>query len=138
MVRELVILETLDSPNVIKVHEFIKTTNNFYMVQEYANGGSLQRLLDSRGRFTEAISKKILKQIIKGMTALYDIKVAHRDLKLDNILVSFPNQGETITDEQLKRIDLENEEFVVKIADLGYSRAIDDDERAKTGCGTPL
>ena len=64
MVRELVILETLDSPNVIKVHEFIKTTNNFYMVQEYANGGSLQRLLDSRGRFTEAISKKILKQII--------------------------------------------------------------------------
>jgi serine/threonine-protein kinase ULK/ATG1 len=41
MVRELVILETLDSPNVIKVHEFIKTTNNYYMIQEFANGGSL-------------------------------------------------------------------------------------------------
>ena len=32
MVRELVILELLDSPHVIKVHEFIRTKNNFYMV----------------------------------------------------------------------------------------------------------
>jgi hypothetical protein len=32
MVRELVILEMLDSDHVIKVHEFIKTKNNYYMV----------------------------------------------------------------------------------------------------------
>lgn len=72
------------------------------------------------------------------MVALYQINVAHRDLKLDNILISFPNLGETITKDQLKKIDLEKEEFIIKIADLGYSRAIEDDERAKTGCGTPL
>lgn len=35
-------------------------------------------------------------------------------------------------------MDLENEEFIVKIADLGYSRAIQTNERAQTGCGTPL
>lgn len=32
MIRELVILEMLDSPNIIKVYEFISTKNNFYMV----------------------------------------------------------------------------------------------------------
>ena len=41
MIRELVILEMLDSPNVIKVHEFIRTKRSFYMIQEFANGGSL-------------------------------------------------------------------------------------------------
>jgi len=41
MIRELVILEHLDSPYIIKVIEFIKTKNNFYMIQEFANGGSL-------------------------------------------------------------------------------------------------
>lgn len=97
MIRELVILEIIDSPNIVKVHEFIRTRNNFYMIQEFANGGSLQGLLDCKVRFSELIAKKMLKQIITGMTALYDIKVAHRDLKLDNILVSFPNLGETIT-----------------------------------------
>ena len=46
MVRELVLLEMIDSPNVIKVHEFIRTKNNFYMISEFANGGSLQGLID--------------------------------------------------------------------------------------------
>ena len=66
------------------------------------------------------------------------MKVVHRDLKLDNILISFPNLGESLTKEELKKIDMTQEEFCIKIADLGYSRAIEAGERAKTGCGTPL
>ena len=46
----------------------------------------------------------------------------HRDLKLDNILVHFPNRKGKITKEDIMGIDLENEKFVVKIADLGYAR----------------
>jgi serine/threonine protein kinase len=42
-----------------------------YLVQEFANGGSLQNLLEIKGRFSEKIAKKILAQIIKGCTALY-------------------------------------------------------------------
>jgi len=61
MIRELVILELLDSPNIIKVYEFIRTKNNFYMIQEFANGGSLQSLLDLKGQFPESIARKILK-----------------------------------------------------------------------------
>ncbi len=66
MIRELVILELLDSPNIIKVYEFIRTKNNYYMIQEFANGGSLQNLLDLKGRFPESTARKILKQIIIG------------------------------------------------------------------------
>jgi serine/threonine protein kinase len=61
MIRELVILELIDSPYVVKVHEFLRTSNNFYMIQDFANGGSLQTLLDIRGRFPESIAKKILR-----------------------------------------------------------------------------
>jgi len=60
MIRELVILELINCPNVIKVYEFIRTKNNFYMMAEFANGGSLQTLLEIKGRFPEPIAKKIL------------------------------------------------------------------------------
>lgn len=95
-------------------------------------------MLDAKGTFPEAVAKKLLKQIITGCAALYKMKVVHRDLKLDNILISFPNLGDSISSAQLKAINMETEEFVVKIADLGYSRAIEDGDRLKTGCGTPL
>ena len=47
----------------------------------------------------------------------------HRDLKLDNILISFPNRH-TLEEEDLQTIDLDNEDFEVKIADLGYAREL--------------
>jgi serine/threonine protein kinase len=54
----------------------------------------------------------------------------HRDLKLDNILISFPNLGENVTKDQLRNIDMDKEVFVIKIADLGYSRALEVGEKA--------
>lgn len=33
---------------------------------------------------------------------------------------------------------MDKEVFVIKIADLGYSRALEIGEKAQTGCGTPL
>ena len=67
----------------------------------------------------------------------------HRDLKLDNILVHFPNQP---NDQKIdiQRINLENEPFVVKIADLGYAREFNRSEgdkgrdRAFSFKGSPL
>jgi serine/threonine protein kinase len=97
IVREVVILEMIDSPHVIKFIEFVRTSNNFYLFIEYVNGGSLQNLLDIKGCFPEVVARKILRQIVAGCTALYAQKVVHRDLKLDNILISFPSRGEKLT-----------------------------------------
>ena len=47
----------------------------------------------------------------------------HRDLKLDNILIHFPNFDE-LEEEDLQGINLDTEPFEVKIADLGYVREL--------------
>lgn len=61
----------------------------------------------------------------------------HRDLKLPNILIHLPNRdsGKPIPWEE---VDLEKEQFIVKIADFGFARYLDDTETAESGCGTPL
>ena len=45
----------------------------------------------------------------------------HRDMKLDNILVHFPDRSNN-RPVDYSTVDLENERFIVKIADLGYAR----------------
>lgn len=132
----------IKSPNVIGFVELIMTQNNYYCITEYANGGSLQNLLNLHARFPEKIARKIIKQIIQGCTAMFDAQVMHRDLKLDNILIHFPDRDNfaKITQEELKSIDLFKENFVVKIADLGFAREIDDDNQKRrfTYVGLPL
>jgi serine/threonine protein kinase len=66
----------------------------------------------------------VLSQIIKGFTYLYKMKVIHRDCKLENLLIHFPNRdsGREIPWDE---IDLDKEEFVIKIADFGYARRLE-------------
>jgi len=65
MARETLFLEMIDSPYVIKFVEFIRTKSNFYLIQEFANGGSLSTLLEvNGGRFSEGVAKKVLYQMI--------------------------------------------------------------------------
>lgn len=139
--REFVFLQMVNSENVIHQEEIIRTKSNYYCILEYANGGSLQSLLNLKTRFPEKVAKECLRQIVAGCSALYKVRVMHRDLKLDNILVHFPNRKGKISKEDLVGIDLETEKFVVKIADLGYAREFkkdQEDDRAFSFKGSPL
>lgn len=77
------------------------------------------------------------------MQALYKVNVVHRDLKLDNILIDFPDK-DMLEKQDLKEIDLDHETFTIKIADLGYAREltkkVEDVEggRTKSFKGSPL
>ena len=58
--REMVFLSMIDSPNVIKQHEIIKTRQNYYCILDFANGGALQDLLNLKERFSERTAIKCL------------------------------------------------------------------------------
>jgi serine/threonine protein kinase len=70
--------------------------------------------------------------------------IFHRDLKLANILLHFPDYPELLEkseDEKklfLKSVDLLKEKFSVYIADFGFSKEVPDDKRKHTFSGTPL
>lgn len=137
--REIVFLSMIDSPNVVKLEEVIKTKSNYYTVLDFCNGGSLQDFLNLHGRFPERFAIKCLQQIIAGCSALYEVNVMHRDLKLDNILINFPDH-DLLTEEELKQMNLETDRFEVKIADLGYARELTTqvEGRATSFKGSPL
>jgi serine/threonine-protein kinase ULK/ATG1 len=42
----------------------LKTTNNFYFVYEYCNGGTLDKMIQKEGFFSEQKAIKYLRQIL--------------------------------------------------------------------------
>mmetsp|Transcript_119621 Transcript_119621/g.166864 ORF Transcript_119621/g.166864 Transcript_119621/m.166864 type:complete len:124 (+) Transcript_119621:325-696(+) len=116
-----------------------KTLNNFYLIMDYCNGGDLEKLRAARGgRFTEIESRLILRQLVNGLSAINEKKVIHRDLKLPNILVHFPELS--LSPDEIGSFNLrefmQNADLVgdigdsqprveVKIGDLGFARKLE-------------
>ena len=59
---------------------------------EHCNGGDVDSFVKARlGYLPEIEARLILKQLVQGLVAIKAHNVMHRDLKLNNILMNFPN-----------------------------------------------
>lgn len=88
------------------------------MFSEYCNEGDLLQYIDSRSYISESECLDLFKQIVSALEVLDKNDIAHRDLKMANILLS---KGE------------------VKIADFGFAKRIVREEGVKnTYIGSPI
>ncbi|CAK63370.1 unnamed protein product (macronuclear) [Paramecium tetraurelia] len=85
--QEVKIMYQLQSPNIVAVLEVMKTNNNYYIVQEYCDGGNFYELLKKRKLLSEKDTIKLLIDILNGFTQLIKNGVTHRNLKPENILI---------------------------------------------------
>ncbi len=76
-----------------------------YLILEYCENGELfDYMFYPKKGFGEEIGRGIFKIILNGVKAIHEKEITHRDLKMENIML--------------------NKEFVIKIADFGFSRSI--------------
>mmetsp|Transcript_17348 Transcript_17348/g.17030 ORF Transcript_17348/g.17030 Transcript_17348/m.17030 type:complete len:91 (+) Transcript_17348:1272-1544(+) len=61
--------------------------NKHHIVLELAKGTSLLKNLKAVTRFSEIESKTIFRKILEGVDYLHRSNIAHRDLKLENIII---------------------------------------------------
>lgn len=62
------------------------------MMQEYANGYDLAHLLKARGRIRQEEARIIIRQVVSGIKDVWSMGIIHRDIKLANILLHFPDK----------------------------------------------
>ena len=147
--NEIAIMAEIVSPFVVSLKDATKTPNNYYLCMELCNGGDLESFKKLRGGYLkEHEARLIIRQILKGIAAIKEKKVMHRDLKLPNVMLHFSELNnianitgsKVILREYIKNFDFyyQHESLTCKIADLGFARKLMDNELAMTGCGTPL
>ena len=106
--NEVRILASVNHPNVIGYKEafFEDATNCLCLVMENADGGDLLMLINNHKKgntnFTEKQCWHFFIQIIRGLKALHDLRICHRDIKCANVFLT--------------------KEGVVKLGDMNVSR----------------
>ena len=133
---EVKILKMLNHPNIVKLEEIKQSIHNHYIIMEYVNGGVLSEYLRKyklkyQKAFPEEVVQYLMRQIVDALIYIHDKNVIHRDLKLENIMVSF--------DSEKDKEELNMMKAKIKIIDFGFAIILlSDDYLVKTAVGTML
>lgn len=73
-------------PQVPRLLDYFEDCEQFYLVQEYINGLTLQQEIKRSGPFSEAGVKQFLSEILPTLQYLHSQQVIHRDIKPANII----------------------------------------------------
>ena len=73
-------------PQVPRLLDYFEEDNQFYLVQEYVNGPTLQQEVKRFGAFSEAGVKQFLSEILPIVQYIHDQRVIHRDIKPANLI----------------------------------------------------
>ena len=133
--NEIAILKEIKHQNIIKLYEVQETTQFYYLVMEYCNGGGLSDCLDKYKKkfkkpFPEETVQYLMRQIISAINYLHKKGILHRDIKLDNILLNYENE------EDRKNNNIQKAQ--VKIIDFGFARHLEPAQLAYSTLGSPI
>ncbi|MCG9891896.1 MAG: serine/threonine-protein kinase [Thermosynechococcaceae cyanobacterium MS004] len=73
-------------PQLPRLLDYFEIEQDFYLIQEYVSGSTLQQEVRRSGQFDEPMVKEVLREVLPILTYLHDQQVIHRDIKPANII----------------------------------------------------
>ena len=121
--REIEVLKMCQHPNIIKLLDIFENSDNYFIVIEYMEGKDLFDYIKKRNfLLPETRVKHLVCQLITATRYIHDFGIVHRDLKLENIMMSdvTNNAKPKLVDFGLARIISPNETANEPFGTLGY------------------
>ena len=104
--REAAIIDQLDDPHIVAVHERGEHCGRLFIAMELLEGPSLAELIGGGQPLALPVCRHILEQLIVVVARIHGRGVFHRDLKPDNIII----------------VDRDGDDHFVKMLDFGLAK----------------
>ena len=114
--KEISILKLVKHKFIVQLYEILQTAQHIFIIMEYCEGKEIMDYILTKNRLSELESLKYFQQLINCLFYLHSQNIAHRDVKIDNMLLD-------------KNKDL-------KLIDFGLSTKYTDDSLLDQPCGT--
>lgn len=115
--REIEVARRVSHPNVVAIHEMVRTEDGAIVVMEYVEGGSLADVLARERRLPPPRVAAVVDEVLAALESVHDAGIIHGDLKPGNVLLTAEGR--------------------VKVADFGTARAASIDRTLVRGTAAP-
>ncbi|KAG0236912.1 serine/threonine-protein kinase KIN2 [Mortierella sp. GBA43] len=115
-IREASIMMVLHHPYIVSLYDVVVQPHHYYMVLEHVDGGQMLDYIISHGKLKEKHARKFARQIASALDYCHRNSIVHRDLKIENILISKSGN--------------------IKIIDFGLSNLYSSRSHLSTFCGS--
>ncbi|NIP38762.1 MAG: protein kinase [Candidatus Dadabacteria bacterium] len=113
--KEAKIQAKMSHINIVTVYDFFEHRNNYFLVMEYLDGETLDKIIEQEGPFDIASAISMMKQMLSGLSHAHSKGVIHRDIKTSNFMLT---------------------PTVIKITDFGISQLINEISDDTSNMGT--
>lgn len=86
--REMSVLLTISHPNIVRTFDIFDERHRILVVMAFVPGGDLFDYVVQRPTLDEREVKHTVWQVMHGVHYLHERNIVHRDIKLENVLVS--------------------------------------------------
>jgi serine/threonine-protein kinase len=105
---------TLRHPNIVPIYDVASDGRSHYLVMEFVEGWNLRDLVKIRSKIEPLQATQLTMGMVEGLRYAFDHGLTHRDLKLNNVLVTSSWQPKLV-------------DFGLAALDDNYGEDLDDD-----------
>lgn len=117
--KEAQILARLNDPNIVAIYDWGQYDNSYFICMEYAEGQSLEEIIDKQGIISPEVTARYAIQICSALEVAHKNNLIHRDIKPQNIIVT-PDGTVKITDFGIAKSLIEDNTKTINILGTAY------------------
>ena len=119
IMTEIEVVQQLDHENIVNIYEYFIHRGSCFIVMKLLRGKELMGALLEHGPYTESDVRVMMGCLLDAVAYMHVMGVTHRDLKLENLVLSRPGDLSSVT-----------------IVDFGLAKAARAREKMEDVCGT--